>query len=164
MQSLSCQQAPLPCVAVLYTANANRPAASREAATCLSFWEPWPGPWPFPCECLYSSYRHLGVQVWARCVPAAPLYHQRAQGTGWLGREEECGCAPALLLGVLSTSWVAVFEGTETLPVFLSSLFALLEAPEPLFAALFHLLWHHGRAVKSPGFYRCLTCLCLYQI
>lgn len=135
MQSLSCQQVPLPCVAVLYTAYANRPGASREAATCLSFWEPWPGPWPFTCEFLYSSYRHLGVQVWERCVPAAPLYHQRAQGTGW--REEECGCAPALLPAVLSASWVAVFEGTETLPVFLASLFTLLEAPEPLFAKLY---------------------------
>lgn len=88
---------------------------------------------------LYSSYRHLGVQVLKRCVPVASanLYHQRAQGAVSLWREEECGCAPAPLLCLLCTFCVAVFEETETLAVFLTSPFTLLEAPEPLLAILY---------------------------
>lgn len=73
-------------------------------------------------------------------VASANLYHQRAQGTVGLWREEECGCAPALP-AVLAL--YAVFEGTETLPEFLASLFTLLEAPEPLFAALFLFICFH---------------------
>lgn len=45
------------------------------------------------------------------------------------------------LLGLLCALWVAVSEGTETLPVLLASLFTLLEAPEPLFATLHFFIW-----------------------
>lgn len=88
------------------------------------------------------------------------------------GHKEQCGCGVGrsvaalqlCLLCLLCTCWLVVFEGTGTLAVFLASLFTLMEAPETLLAALFHLLWHHGCAVKLPRFYRYLTCLYLYKI
>lgn len=98
------------------------------------------GPWPFTSEFLYSGYRHLCVQVLKLCVPVARanLYHQRAQGAVWLWHGEECGCAPALpAVLALYNLGCCFWRDWDTLPVFLASLFTLLEAPETLFATLY---------------------------
>lgn len=73
-------------------------------------------------------------------MPVANLYHQRAQGTSRSGVRRSVAALQLCLLGLLCILWAAVFEGTETLAVFLASLFTLLEAPEAPFATLHFLI------------------------
>lgn len=168
MQSSSCQQAPLPCVAVLYAAHANRPSASRGAATCLSL-----------CKPLGHDLSLLSFFIQVTDTSVCRFWSSVCLLPGLTstikGHKEQCGSGMGrsvavlqlCLLCLLCTIWVAVFEGTETQCLcflLLSSPCWRPQSPCLLHFTFFDLLWHHGQAVKLPGFYRCFTCLYLYKI